>query len=81
MPGTYGRERRQETTAVKRALLEAGIPVRRVIHGRGTAWGWLDIYLEHGACRDQYETGREAIRIAQEVTGRSGDYDGRINVG
>ena len=43
---------KEETKAVKSALLAAGLDVRRVGHGHGTAWGWLDIYLarplEHG---------------------------------
>ena len=74
--------RRQETMAVKAALLKAGLPVRRVKHGTGTAWGWLDIYFEHQdydpvTYRAHY---RQAVSIAQQVTGRHGEYNGKINV-
>lgn len=96
---------KEETKAVKAALLAAGLDVRRVGHGRGTAWGWLDIFiarpLEHGCeehgtygslmergvclgCRTFQEKcgeiNRQAVAVAQKVTGRHGEYDGRINV-
>ncbi len=70
--------RRQETAKVKHALREAGLPVRRVVHGTGAAWCWLDITL--GAKGWTYERMRQTVDIAQRVTGRSGDYDGKINV-
>jgi len=38
--------RREETTAVKRALVAAGFDKPRVKHGTGTAWGWLKIYVD-----------------------------------
>jgi len=68
---------REETRAVKKALIEEGIPVKKVGHGTGTAWAWLHIYLDPSDKMDYYE---EVIRIAQEVTGRHGDYNGEINV-
>lgn len=34
-------ERKQETQAVKTALIKAGYQSVSVTHGRGTAWGWL----------------------------------------
>lgn len=36
-------ERKQETKIVKEALTKAGYQDIRVRHGRGTAWGWMDI--------------------------------------
>jgi hypothetical protein len=77
-PGTYGRE---ESKAVKDALLKAGFPVLRVGHARGTARGWLEIWMEK-ATPEQWRDGTEnkAIAIAQLVTGRRGEYDGRIVV-
>jgi len=62
-----------ETRAVKAALTAAGIQFRRVFHGTGTACTWLKIA---GIDWDQRD---RVIRIAQEVTGRTGEYDGRIN--
>lgn len=41
------RDRRAETTAVRRALAAAGIPAV-VEHGRGTAWGWLEVNVGNG---------------------------------
>lgn len=37
------RSHQEETRAVKAALAAAGFPHARVGHGRGTAWGWLEI--------------------------------------
>ena len=69
-------ERREESKAVKAALARAGIKAR-VSHGRGTAWSWLKITLPASSWRARQ---LEAVRIAQAVTGRHGEYDGRINV-
>lgn len=41
------RDRRAETTTVRRALAAAGIPAV-VTHGRGTAWGWLEANIGRG---------------------------------
>ncbi|MHA1262904.1 MAG: hypothetical protein ACTSSA_12570 [Candidatus Freyarchaeota archaeon] len=92
---------REETRAVKKALIEAGINPKSVGHDRGTAWGWLVINLgpnpsglKHEkredipwicvgncpACERNRELRNRVIRIAQEVTGRHGDYDGEIQV-
>lgn len=40
--------RREETVAVKRALVAAGFDKNnlKVKHGTGTAWGWLKVYAE-----------------------------------
>ena len=70
-------QRRQETKTVKAALQAAGIPVRSVRHCTGTAYGWLSIYLDaEWPCR---ELEQRAIKVAQTVTGRRGDYDGKIS--
>lgn len=92
---------REETKAVKDALIRAGIYPKKVGHGKGTAWAWLEINLgenpsglEHikqekiywlcvgncPACECNRELRQEVIRIAQEVTGRHGDYEGEILV-
>lgn len=89
-------ERVEETEAAKQALLKAGVPVKGVRHGRGTARGWLYIWLgdpwheistQSGRCVDfcvgcekRRDLERMAIQIAQEVTGRNGDNDGQIMV-
>jgi len=41
-------DRKQETTAVKRAIIQAGFENNnvRVTHGKGTAWGWLHIHAD-----------------------------------
>ena len=71
-------ERHEETRVVKAALKEAGLPVRRVSHGSGTGCGWLKITLV--APVSAAKEIEQALRIAQLVTGRCGDYDGRIQV-
>lgn len=43
----FGADRRGEVQAVKRALLAEGIDAR-VSHGRGTAWGWLEVNVGDG---------------------------------
>ena len=67
-------ERKEETKAVKRALKAVGIKAR-VEHGRGTASGWLYIYIDPAL-----KMREKAIVIAQFATGRRGEYDGCINV-
>ena len=71
---------REETKAVKDALIEAGFTNVRVGHGTGTAWGWLDIHCDAKPGQDWQDKRVEALRIAKSVTGRHGDYDGDINV-
>ena len=88
----------EETKAVKDALRAAGLPFRKVGHGTGTAWGWLEIYIgenpsglthvkgepdwlcrpECPACKGNRAIHDKTIAVAQEVTGRHGDYDGKI---
>lgn len=78
-PMTWRKHRthREETAAVKAALRAAGIPFRGVSHGRGTAWGWLDIDLGPGTSAT---VARLALQLAQQTTGRHGDHDGAILV-
>lgn len=84
-------DRKTETKIVKDALKKAGI-IAKVTHGKGTAWGWLTVNIGDPAKRNGLtEDGRRytqeeqdlqdrAIKIAQAVTGRSGEYDGRISI-
>ena len=71
--------RRAETKAVKDALKKAGFEVKRVGHGVGTAWGWLDVALNepYTFARD-----REAVKVIQLATGRRSpeEYDGNISI-
>lgn len=73
-------ERLAETKAVKRALIEAGYTGVKVGHGTGTAWGWLHIKCDEKPSQDWQTKYHDAERIAQQVTGRGGDYGGRINI-
>lgn len=71
---------REETKAVKEALLKAGFPNVRVGHSTGTAWAWLAIHCDAKPGQSWQDKRIEALRIAKAVTGRHGDYDGEINV-
>ena len=78
---------REEVTAVKRALRKAGIPFVSVKHGTGTAWAWLEINIGPDPNSQNWQYSKEwrkrtdqVLRIAQDVTGRHGDYDGEINI-
>ncbi len=95
-------DRKLETAAVKRALIDAGFDRNeiRVTHGKGTAWGWLTVHgrIQHKpdcSCvirgLGTRETGESCallwhniehrlIEITQRVTGRHGEFDGRIGV-
>lgn len=84
---------KEETKAVKKALADAGIKAK-VTHGRGTAWGWLHINLgdprkRDGLKKEEYgfvytekelELHKKALKIAREITGRHGEYDGEITI-
>ncbi len=59
-------DRREETKAVKGALVRAGYTGVRVTHGNGTAWGWLHVWADGLRFADT-----EARRLIQEATGRS----------
>jgi len=69
----------QETRAVKKALAKIGQPKAKVRHGRGTAYGWLDVYIPKQS-GDSFEKKAYFTKYLMEVTGRSGEYDGRIQI-
>lgn len=80
----------KETMAVKAALKAASITAT-VGHGKGTAWAWLHINLGPDpnpghklgftiASEEWKQKSAQALKIAQDVTGRGGQYDGEINI-
>ena len=73
-------ERMAETKAVKAAIIHAGYTGVKVGHGTGTAWGWLHIKCNEKPDQDWQGKNTDVERIAQAVTGRHGDYGGRINI-
>ncbi len=73
-------ERLLETKIVKSALIEAGYTAVKVGHGTGTAWGWLHIKCDEKDGQSWQDKYSDVERIAQQVTGRQGDYGGRINI-
>ena len=73
-------ERLLETKTVKRALTKSGYTGVRVGHGTGTAWGWLHIKCDEKPNQDWQSKYSDVERIAQQITGRRGDYGGRINI-
>jgi len=73
-------ERLLETKTVKKALTNAGYTGVKVGHGTGTAWGWLHIKCDEKQGQGWPSKYSDVERIAQQVTGRTGDYGGRINI-
>lgn len=71
---------REETKAVKAALVKAGYRNVRVGHGTGTAWAWLDIHCDPKPGQLWRKKRDAVLRIAKQVTGRHGDYNGDIMV-
>jgi len=71
---------RQETKAVKIALLEAGYTNVKVGHGTGTASCWLKIHCDAKPGQTWQQKNNDVEHITQQVTGRHGDYGGRINI-
>jgi len=71
---------REESKAVKDALVKAGYTNVKVGHGTGTAWSWLKIHCERKPDQTFDQSYMHIIGIAQGVTGRHGDYNGQINV-
>ena len=69
-----------ETKAVKDALLASGYTVVKVGHGTGTARSWLHIKCDEKPDQTWQDKYSDVERIAQRITGRSGDYSGRINI-
>jgi len=70
---------KEETKAVKKALAKIGQSKAKVTHGRGTASGWLDVYIPKQP-GDFFENLIYFKKYLMEVTGRSGEYDGRIQI-
>lgn len=62
--------RRAQSTAVKRALRDAGIPVESVRFGTGTASYWVRVELAHGSPSDVQH---RAKAIAVTTLGRRPD--------
>lgn len=73
-------ERLTETREVKRALVKSGYTGVKVGHGTGTAWGWLHIKCDEKEGQTWQDKYAAVEVIAQEVSGRRGDYGGRINI-
>ncbi len=71
---------REESKAVKTALVAAGYTGVSVTHGTGTAWSWLEIHAQQKLGQAWEAAWRDILRIAHLVTGRTGDYEGEINV-
>ena len=67
----------EETKMVKDFLKTAGYDVK-VRHGKGTSCGWLKIYVKSDLPFRELRS--QICSIVQGITGRSGEYDGRINV-
>ena len=74
-------ERLTETKAVKAALIKAGYTGVKVGHGTGTARSWLEIKSDTKPEQTWQEMYSDTEKIAQQVTGRHGEYGGRINIG
>ena len=73
-------KRRAETQRVKDALVRAGYTGIHVGHGTGTACGWLHIKVSELPGQSWQQKYQAVEAMAQQVTGRNGDYGGRINI-
>ena len=73
-------QRTEETKVARKALEAAGYTVRHVGHGTGTARWWLHAQVAALPGDSWYEAMTKATAIIQDATGRSGKYDGCINV-
>jgi len=73
-------ERLLETNTVKSALIKAGYTGVKVGHGAGTAWGWLHIKCDEKGGQSWQDKYSNVERIARQVTGRHGEYGGRISI-
>ena len=69
-----------ETKAVKGALIALGYTRVKVSHGTGTARSWLHIKCDEKPNQSWEEKYRDVEKAAQYITGRCGDYGGRINI-
>ena len=73
-------ERLTETKEVKQALIKSGYTGVKVGHGTGTARSWLHIKCDEKPGQTWQQKCIDVEQIAQDVTGRQGDYGGRINI-
>jgi len=69
-----------ETKAVKGALIALGYTSVKVGHGTGTAHSWLHIKCDEKQGQTWQEKHADVEQIAQYITGRTGDYGGRISI-
>jgi hypothetical protein len=76
--------RREETTAVKRALVAAGFDNNnlRVRHGTGTAWGWLKIYVDIHILGPSHwdDSYNRILEVAIKASGRNEYQAKRIGI-
>ena len=85
--------RREETSAVKKALKKEGIKVLAVRHGKGTGWGWIEVDVEHlkGMSKHDARGGvhyheeeekyhKKVKKIVEKATGRSSGKEGKVLV-
>jgi len=74
-------DRLTETKMVKDALTKEGYTSVKVGHGSGTARGWLHIKCDEKFIEQTWqEKSIDVEMIARQVTGRTGDYGGRITI-
>lgn len=71
---------REESKAVKDALIKAGFTNVRVSHGTGTSWAWLEIRCEAKLGQNYQDKRTEVLQLAKAVTGRHGEHNGEILV-
>jgi len=71
---------REETRLVKKALIEDGFTGVRVGHDRGAAAGWLNVTVDVVAGKSWTEIEEAVLTLVQRVTGRHGEYSGRIMI-
>ena len=72
----------EETKLIKAVLKKAGFEKATVTRGKGTSRDWIHINLKLSKLGTaEWQRIRDDVSaLAQRVTGRSGDYHGRINV-
>ena len=61
----FNGDRKAETKAVREALAKVGIDAR-VGHGRGTAWGWLEVNVGAGQQFGEHEDPDRTLRCSSD---------------
>jgi len=69
----------EETKAVKKALAKIGQSKAKVRHGKGMGSGWLKVYIPKQP-GNFFDNLMYFTKFLMEVTERSGEYDGRIQI-